>query len=217
MINTKYSYNGGIKATELNAVQRKYDLLVEARIALYKTGMKSSADQKLLRADLSALRIACNAEQNKLRTFKRQTFLDRPASEFNDTEIEGSCFYQDKPYSDVFPPDIKNVVFRNCNLDNCNIPIGATVNGGTNKHYKTMNDQEYWILDKQGNPIEPRDAASFDKCGLSKDPKDIPVEKIAEPITYTNDPKKIERDKINSFLADPEKVKAAALAEKGVK
>jgi hypothetical protein len=216
-INEKYSYNGSLlpgRKAEIKAVYRKYDLLAKARIDLFKTGMKSKADEKILRKDLSGLRIACNAEETKLRTYKRQSLLNVDPAEFSDSEIVGACFHQDIPFTDVFPPGIKGVVFTKCNLDNCNIPPGATVNGGTNKHFKTMNDQEYWLVGKDLKPIEPRDKEMFIKCGLSIDPKDIPAESLTEAITITNDPERIGQQKIQALANDPARLKAL-LVEKG--
>jgi len=141
------------------------------------------------------------------KSFKRKSMLNIPAKEFNDSETIGSGFYQDEPFSNVFPPDINGVVFVDCNLDNVNIPAGATVVRGTNKHYKTMNDQEYWIVDKQGNPIEPRDKADFIKCKLSILPGDIPVQPLKEAITWTHDPKRIEREKIENLKSDDARLK----------
>jgi hypothetical protein len=216
-INQKYSYNGSLllgRAEEIRVVYRKYDLLAEARINLFKTGKKSEEDKKILRKDLSELRIACNAEETKLRTFKRQSFRDIDPIEFNNSEIIGACFHQDVPFTDVFPPNIEGVVFTKCNLDNCNIPPGATVNGGTNKHFKVMNDQEYWLVDKDLKPIEPRDKERFIECGLSIEPKDIPAEPLIEAITVTHDPKRIEREKINALANNTGRLRDI-LIEKG--
>ena len=146
-------------------------------------------------------------------SFKRQDLSGVDPAEFNDTEIVGSCFYQDAHHSATLPDKMTGVVFRNCNLDNCIIPAGATVNGGTNKHIQSQKDGEYWIVGVDGSPIEPRDKAKFIDFGISIAPQDLPAEQLDEPITITNDPKVIEQRKIAEFLADDEKVKAAALAE----
>jgi len=150
------------------------------------------------------------AELNKkysYQSWKRKTFVDVDAKEFNDSEIIGACFYQDTPYSNVFPPDIEDVVFERCNLDNVNIPAGATVKGGTNQHIATMNDGEYWIVGIDGKPIVPRDAAKFDECRLSKDPRDIPATMVAVPVTMTYDPKRIEAAKIEALKNDEARLK----------
>jgi len=146
-------------------------------------------------------------------SWKRQTFTTADPKVFNGAKIVGACFYQDEPYTDVFPANIEDVEFIDCNLDNCNIPAGATVTRGTNKHIKAQKDGQYWIVDKSGNPVEPRDKARYVELGLSIKPADLPAEQLDEPILITNDPKVIEQRKIDAFLADPEKVKAAALAD----
>jgi len=146
-------------------------------------------------------------------SFKRQDLSKVDPAEFNDTEIVGSCFYQETHHSNALPDKMTGVVFRNCNLDNCIIPKGATVNGGTNKHIQSQKDGEYWIVGVDGLPIEPRDKAKFIEFGISIAPQDLPAEQLAEPITVTNDPKVIEQKKIDAFLADEEKVKEAALAD----
>lgn len=153
-------------------------------------------------------------EKYSYQSLKRKAFLDVDPAEFNDSEIIGSGFYQDQPYSDVFPKDVKGLVLTKCNLDNVNIPEGATVNGGCNNHILTQNDGEYWIVDENLKPIRPRDAEKFVECGLSTDPKALPAEPLAEPITFTNDPARIEQQKIEALATDPVRLKAI-LVEKG--
>ncbi|MBU2249108.1 MAG: hypothetical protein KKD77_20340 [Gammaproteobacteria bacterium] len=151
-------------------------------------------------------------EKYSYQSHKRKKFLDVGPIEFNDMEIIGACFYQDTPYSDVFPKDIRGVIFRNCNLDNCNIPAGATVISGTNKQILDQTDGEYWIVDRDLNPIEPRDKDKYIEYGLSINPIDLPLGPLKENILYTNDPKVIKQRKIDAFLSDSAKVEAAALA-----
>lgn len=149
-------------------------------------------------------------EKYSYKSFKRQKFIHLDPKEF-DGEIIGSGFYQDEPYSNVFPVGI-TTKFIKCNLDNCNIPETATVEGGTNKHFKTMNDQEYWIVDKDLKPIEPRDKDRFIKCGLSVLPKDISATPLKESITFINDPKRIEREKIEALKLDEARLKQILIA-----
>ena len=115
--------------------------------------------------------------------FRDMNFLDIDAVEFSDTIIVGTCFsqtlwYKNKPRRvKIFPDDITGVIFKECNLDNVYIPPGNTVDGGTNKFFKTMEDGQFWILDENNRkPIAPLDPAIFDEFGWSKDPKDIPTE-----------------------------------------
>jgi len=135
-------------------------------------------------------------------SFKRQSFVNVPVKEFDSSEIIGSSFYQDIPYSKVFPDSIKGVKFINCNLDNCIIPIGAIVIGGTNKHFKVMNDQEYWIVDKNKNPIIPLDTIIFKRVGISINPRDISIRPLSEPITITYDPDLIMMRKLDVIIND---------------
>ena len=153
-------------------------------------------------------------EKYSYQSWKRKTFVDVDAKEFNDSEIIGACYYQDTPYTDVFPADVAGLTLTRCNLDNVNIPVGVTVKGGTNQHINTMNDGEYWIVGKDGKPIAPRDAAKFDECGLSKDPRDIPATMVAVPVTVTYDPKRIEAAKIESLKNDEARLKQILIDSK---
>lgn len=112
-------------------------------------------------------------EKYSYKSLKRQSFTGKDPKEFNDSEIVGAVFSQEEPFTDVFPALISKVKFTNCNLDNCNIPAGATVSGGTNKHFKTQADGEFWIVDKDKKPVEPLKPYRFDKLSLSKDPASL--------------------------------------------
>ena len=146
-------------------------------------------------------------EKYSYASHKRKSFLDVDPSEFSDTEIIGACFYQNEPYTRVFPDGIKNLTLTRCNVDNVEIPSGVTVNGGTNHHIKSQNDGEYWIMDRDGKAVEPRDKAQYVEFGLSVDPREIPVAPLAEPITYTNDPVRIEAAKIEALKNDEVRLK----------
>jgi len=153
-------------------------------------------------------------ERYSYQSWKRKMFVDVDPVEFNDTEIIGAGFYQDTPYSDVFPKDVRGLVLTKCNLDNVNIPAGATVNGGCNNHILPQNDGEYWIVDRDMKPIAPRDADKYAALKLSTDPKALPAEPLDEPITFTHDPARIEQQKIQALAADPVRLKQI-LVEKG--
>lgn len=112
-------------------------------------------------------------EKYSHRSWKRQSFTGKDPKEFNDSEIVNAGFSQNEPFTDVFPALIKGVKFINCNLDNCKIPTGATVEGGTNKHFKVQADGEHWFVDASLKPIAPAKPRHFDDQGLSKDPADI--------------------------------------------
>jgi hypothetical protein len=109
-------------------------------------------------------------EKYSYKSWKRKSFAGKDPEEFNDSDIIGAGFSQEQPFTDVFPDTIKGVVFQDCNLDNCNIPAGATVKGGTNKHFKIAKDGEFWLVDEGGHPLSPLKPWRFDEVGLSKDP-----------------------------------------------
>jgi len=140
-------------------------------------------------------------EKYSYKSWKRKTYTHLSAAEF-DGEIIGACFHQDTPYTDVFPAGIRTT-FVNTNLDNCNIPPGATVGTGcTNKFFAKQNNQEYYLVDSRLRPIVPRNEADFIKCGLSTSPADIPPTPLAEPITWTHDPERIKAEKIAALSQD---------------
>ncbi len=132
-------------------------------------------------------------EKYSFKDFMHQSFIGVDASEFNNTEIKGSCFYQESlwdadslsatpkdPMIDVFPPTMNGVVFIRCNLDNCKIPTDNTV--GERCSYnkiRVQNDNEDWILDGSNKPLEPIDKKRLEEEGKSVDPKDIPVSKVS--------------------------------------
>lgn len=152
-------------------------------------------------------------EKYSFKSFKRKQFIGLKPDEFNNSEIVGACFHQDQPFTDVFPVDVSKVTLTRCNLDNCNIPAGATVNGGTNKHFKIQNDGEYWIVDSSMRPTAPRDSAKFDAAGISKLPANIPAAKTAEPVTIANDPKRILDAKLAALRSDDAKLLQIIAAE----
>jgi len=93
------------------------------------------------------------------------------SKELNNTEIVGSCFWQENsPKKQVFPPTMTGVIFRRCNLDNCVIPDGNTVEPDcTNKQIKifTVDDQnntivggEDWIVDDALEKVEKLHSAN---------------------------------------------------------
>ena len=126
--------------------------------------------------------------------FMGQSLRDVPVKELNDTEIVGSCYYQeDSPDALVFPDGMKGVTFRRCNLDNVYIPPGNTVitegedycctkrimgQPPTPKAKPDKDDPSDvcvdWIVDEENRPVEPLDKKRFIEEGRSIDPKDIP-------------------------------------------
>lgn len=179
MLNEKYSYNGYNAQIIINK-KAELDELFRLRIL----------NRKQYSAKITELK----------RGWKQKSLLDIPAEELNNTEIVGTSFAQEEPDTDVFPPDMVGVTFTKCNLGNCNIPPGNIVEC-FNKHYKVQNDQEYWVVDKKLNPIEPLSPKRYDKFGLSKDPKDIPTEKMEKSIIVQAEETKIKQDRKDRIKA----------------
>lgn len=81
--------------------------------------------------------------------FTGQSFKNRPASEFSNTTIVGSCFYQPN-YTDqavwttIFPEGTTNVTFIACNIDNVKLPTNTTLTGELNSHrqFIIVNNQD---------------------------------------------------------------------------
>ena len=135
--------------------------------------------------------------------FRKQDLRGADPAEFSDSVIVGACFYQKEPYTNALPDGVTNCELKDCNVDNCVLPAGFTVSGSTtNKHFKVQNNQEKYLVDAELKPITPVNGAAFDKCRLSKDPKDIPAEKLAEPITFTHDPDRILQEKVEALKTD---------------
>ena len=82
--------------------------------------------------------------------FTNKKFLD---VDIPQTQISGSCFYQEEPYSKIFKDDLV-CDFHNCNMDNVDLPQGCTISGTTcNRHIKWF-DNELWSVDREGNKVE---------------------------------------------------------------
>ena len=124
-------------------------------------------------------------EKYSYKDFTHKTFTSTKPEEWNDTEVVGSCFYNETPKTNVFPDGIKGVKFVRCNLDNVVIPKDCTMEGGTNKLIKVQNDLNDWVLDENLDPVEPLNKARYVKLGISYDPADLPTEKLAENICDT--------------------------------
>ena len=86
------------------------------------------------------------------KSFSGKSLVDRV--DMQDIIITGSSFSQEIPDSQVFPSTMQGVVFINCNLDNCLIPEGNTVVGGSQRRFKAMEDGSDWLLDEDDLPVE---------------------------------------------------------------
>ena len=128
------------------------------------------------------------AEVNKkysYKDFSDQSLKKVDVKELNNSEIIGSCFYQqENPDADIFPEGMTGVTFLRCNLDNVLIPDGNTIGeGNTHKKLKTQKDKCTWILfDNTNEPKEPLQKAKFIELGLGFDPLDIPLVEVEENI-----------------------------------
>lgn len=120
--------------------------------------------------------------------FFNQSFKDVDASEFNDTCIKGSSFYQESKFDDIiilkdiFPAGMKGVEFARCNLDNVKI-VGTNVVGWRSVHRRiqVQNDLLDWILNPDNTPKEPTSKIDFIEKGISLKPSDIPTIKLDYP------------------------------------
>jgi hypothetical protein len=135
-------------------------------------------------------------EEYSFKDFTGQSFTGVDASEFNNSEIIGSCFYQEykngeaipQNGKDIFPAGMTGVTFSRCALDNVNVPAGNTVQGkhginSSNKVVQEQNDIEPWVMTWNGatkkyEPIEPLNKQAYLDLELSVDPKDIPALKM---------------------------------------
>ena len=99
-----------------------------------------------------------------------------PKKEFDNTEIVGSCFYQEnKPLSEIFPALMTGVTFKRCNLDNVKVPAGNTIitedwEKCCNKQIHVQNDLRDWEVDKDLKAVRP-----LHDDGGNVDPAKIPV------------------------------------------
>lgn len=88
--------------------------------------------------------------------FSHKDFTGRNLSDrkdMSDTVITGSCFSQENPDTHVFPEGMAGVTFVNCNLDNCFIPAGNSVQGGSQRRFMTMPDGQDWLVDAALQPV----------------------------------------------------------------
>ena len=76
------------------------------------------------------------------------------AYDINGQIVTGSCFSQEQIDSHIFPETMTGVTFINCNLDNCFIPAGNIVNGGSQRRYMNI-DGIPMIVDADNNPTVP--------------------------------------------------------------
>lgn len=113
-------------------------------------------------------------EQHSHKAYMRRTFLDDDPAEWAG-EVWRTCFGRETPDTQVLPPGA-TCTFIECNLSNVAIPPGCIVGEGCQTtRFLWQDDEEDWIVDDQGNPIEPLDKKRFERDGESTDPADIPT------------------------------------------
>jgi hypothetical protein len=81
--------------------------------------------------------------QYSQKDYTGKTFTNRPASDFNNKTITGSCFYQPNSTDqvievNVFPANVTGVTLIACNVDNVKLPAGVTLVGTLNCHRKIV-------------------------------------------------------------------------------
>ena len=112
--------------------------------------------------------------------FTGRAFVNIPASKFNNTIIENSCFWQENhpELRKIFPDGMTGVIFRYCNLDNVEVSPTCTIESTCNhRRIMVQNDLEDWFVDSALKPINPVAPRIFDEFTVSRDPKDIPTAK----------------------------------------
>lgn len=122
-------------------------------------------------------------QKYSFKDFTGQDFKSVPKSEFDNTCIVGSSFYQEnKPKSSIFPSGMFGVEFVRCNLDNVVIPINNTIHKtSSNRTIKVQNDLNDWLVNKITlAPIDPLDKQRILDEGGSIDPADLPAKYIRE-------------------------------------
>lgn len=96
-------------------------------------------------------------EKYSYEDFMNRSFRNLPASDFNNSLIIGSCFYQEiltgTPERDIFPDDLVNVIFEKCNLHNVIIKPGMTIGLGNCTHNIQVDpiSKKDFIMKKSGD------------------------------------------------------------------
>ena len=111
-------------------------------------------------------------EEYSYKDFTGHSLKHKPM--FNGIVIMGSCFSQEIPDTEVFPPDLQNVTLIKCNLDNVKVPQSFTVIDCSQKRFQLQNDLRDWEIDSEGNPVQVMGKKYWEMNGYSVDPNDIP-------------------------------------------
>lgn len=126
-------------------------------------------------------------EKYSRQDWTNRRFFDTFPAEWNGTIVDGACFYQEAVYVPmpvdpsraVFPIGMTGVTFRRCNLDNCVVPVGNTVEAScSHRKIRVQNDRDDWVLDVANRPVEPVNRKARAKVGLTIDPRELPDKPI---------------------------------------
>lgn len=82
--------------------------------------------------------------------FTGQSLIDR--TDLDGQTITGSCFSHEITDTHIFPDDMEGVTFINCNLDNCFIPVGNFVQGGSQRRFLAIDGVDTF-LDIDNKPV----------------------------------------------------------------
>jgi len=188
-------FEGKAPEHELNLNHNGYDPHSEY-IIWYKKELRKKLDKKKI--PYKEYSKQCTAMKAG---FKYKNLFDVPLEKFNDQTLVNSCITQREPNTKVFPDGIVNCTLKDWICDNCIIPPGITLTGrSTNRQVMVQNDGEYWIVDNALKPVSPLSPKRYDEYGLSKDPKDLPAQPLAESIIVTAAREKTEQDRKNYII-----------------
>lgn len=111
-------------------------------------------------------------------------FISRPEYDWSGRTVVGQCFSQEKPDTVVFRPGTIGMRLVNCNIDNCLIPPGNSVQGEcSQRRFFIQNDLRDWEVDAQDKPTKVLNEKYWKVIARkSVDPADIP----AQPLTHVD-------------------------------
>lgn len=125
--------------------------------------------------------------------FTGRTLIE--ADDLNDQTIYNSCFSQETPNSNIFPATMRNVIFKNCNLDNVFIPVGNEVTDCSTRKYSAQNDGNDWELGEDNKPFRLLNYLILDKLGIDQPtPDQIPNEPVGKFVDYTDTLRNVRAD-----------------------
>ena len=151
-------------------------------------------------------------EKYSRQDFSNMKFTDVAASEFNNTTIVGSNFYQEFFLDvDVFPNSVTGVTFENCNLDNVVIPDGCTLINCSNRRIQIQNDGRLWELGNNNKPVNCI-TQDYDDSGnlINHSPNNIPaayeLERVVNEFQWLNEFGAGTPEQWSYFVSTPEKL-----------